>query len=244
MFTATPLNQKGSYEGYKTSLGTTDKFWAKRPFIQNPVIAFVGASVPKQIADEMIALSKDKGTKIVNLCIPSKDINEWMNPLSSVWKQANKTLASLQIAKEDITVVWTMQDDLRDRAAIFPDSPLSLRDKIVKFIEVTEDYFPNVKQIDLASRTYNYLPEGTKHSEPSCYHTGWANRWVVEQFRKRHPVFINDKCYLWTDGNKPNGDLHTSIDQYKEDLVHYSAEGETYWGGKVFDYYSQFLWFV
>ena len=100
------------------------------------------------------------------------------------------------------------------------------------------------KQIDLASRTYNYLPEGTKHSEPSCYHTGWANKWVVQQFRKRHPVFINDKCYLWTDGNKPNGDLHTSIDQYKEDLVHYSAEGETYWGGKVFDYYSQFSWFV
>ena len=136
-----------------------------------------------------------------------------------------------------------MQDDLRDGTA-FPDSALSLRDKIVEFIGVTEAYFPNLKQIDLASRTYNYLPEGTKHSEPSCYHTGWANRWVVEQFRKRHPVFINDRCYLWTDGNKPNGDLHTSISQYKDDLIHYSADGEKYWGGKVFEYYSQFLWFV
>jgi len=243
MFSATPLNQKGIYEGYRTSLGSNNKHWGKRPFIKDPVIAFVGASVPKQIADEMVDISKNKNTKIVNLCIPSKDINEWKNPLSSVWKQADKTLASLQIAKEDVTVVWTMQDDLRDDA-IFPDSPLSLRDKIVEFIDVVEAYFPNVKQIDLASRTYNYTPVESKHSEPSCYYTGWANKWVVEMFRKKHPVFITDRCYLWTNGNEPNGDLQSNIDQYKTDLIHYSYEGTKYWGGKVFDYYSQFLWFV
>jgi hypothetical protein len=242
MFTATPLNQKGTYEGYPTALGTNNKHWARRPFILNPVIAFIGASVPKQIGDEVVRLSAEHNAKIVNLCIPSKDINDWKNPASSVWAQSGKTLASLGIAKEQVNVVWTMQDDLRDGTA-FPDTALALRDKMVELIGVVEAYFPNVKQIDLASRTYSYLTKG-KHSEPSCYHTGWANKWTVEQFRKRHPVFINDRCYLWTDGNQPNGTMQTNIDQYKEDLIHYSAEGVTYWGGKVFDYYSQFLWFV
>jgi hypothetical protein len=243
MFTATPLNQKGIYEGYKTSLGTTKRKWENRPLIENAVIAFIGASVPKQIADEMVILSQDKSTKIINLCIPAKDINEWKDPASSVWAHATTTLSSLGVSPEDVNVVWTMQDDLRG-GKDFPDSPLALRDKLVELIDVVEAFFPNLKQIDLASRTYNFTPMVTKHSEPSCYYTGWANKWTAEMYRKRHRVFINDRCYLWTDGLQPNGTMQTTPEQYKEDLIHYSAEGEAYWGGKVFDYYSQFLWFV
>lgn len=242
-----PLSDReGYYYDQKCKLGSGNKHWERRPNIKNPVIAFVGASVPKQIADKVIELN-DTTVTIVNLCIPAKDINEWNDPYNSVWKQASKTLGELGISPEEITVVWTMQDDLRDRGdQRFPEAPESLKKKLFRFFEVIEAKFPNVKQIDLASRTYSYDTD-PKHGEPSSYHTGWANKWAVEASRK-NSIFITDRCYMWTKGETPRKDgAITPISQYKVDsgdLVHFSPEGENYWGSFVLNYYKQFNWFV
>lgn len=244
--TMIPLSDKsGYYNGVQARLGTSNKKWRNRPDIKNPIIAFVGASVPKQIAEEVIKIN-NTSVKIVNLCIPAQDINEWNNPRSKVWTEAAKTLAFQGLNWEDITVVWTMQDDLRDGGdQRFPEAPQSLEAKLSTLIGIIKLKFPNVKQIDLASRTYSY-DTGSKHGEPSCYHTGWANKWLVEDFRK-DSVYIVDRCYLWTNGISPrNDEAYTPISHYNiagDDLVHYSKEGQEYWGNFVFNYYKQFNWF-
>jgi len=237
-----PLSDNaGYYKGLKANLGTSKKQWNKRPDIKNPVIAFIGASVPKQIADEVIKLN-NTSIKIINLCIPAQDINMWLDPKNKVWTEANKTLAVNNVNWEDINVVWTMQDDLRDRGdQRFPEAPQTLKNKLTSLIGVIKSKFPNVKQIDLASRTYSYDTD-SKHAEPSCYHTGWANKWTVEGFKK-DSVFITDKCYMWTNGATPRKDGNYTLPIHYSDLVHYTNEGQTYWGSFVFNYYKQFNWF-
>ena len=242
-----PLSDNvGYYNDMKVRLGTSNKKWKNKPNIKNPVIAFIGASVPKQIAEEVININ-DTSVKIVNLCIPAQDINEWNNTKSKVWAEAAKTLTFHKLNWEDITVVWTMQDDLRDRGdQRFPEAPESLKNKLASLISVIKSKFPNVKQIDLASRTYSYATD-PKHGEPSCYHTGWANKWTAEDFRK-DSVYIVDKCYMWTNGTNVRKDgAFTPITHYnvaQNDLVHYSKEGQTYWGQFVLNYYKQFNWFL
>ena len=140
-----------------------------------------------------------------------------------------------------------MQDDLRDRGdQRFPEASQSLEDKLTTLIGIIKLKFPNVKQIDLASRTYSY-DNDPKHGEPSCYHTGWANKWTAQNFR-RDAVYITDRCYMWSNGtNATKAGIVTPMSHYnvlKNDLVHYSKEGQAYWGKFVFDYYKQFSWFI
>jgi len=242
-----PLSEnRGYYNDIRCKLGTTRKQWSQKPNIKDPVIAFVGASVPKQIADKVIQLNNTT-VQIVNLCVPAQDINSWNDPTSKVWSNAQEVLEANGLTWGDISIVWTMQDDLRDNGdQRFPEAPETLKKKLFRFFEILEAKFPNVKQIDLASRTYNYGAD-PKHGEPSSYHTGWANKWAVEATRK-NPIFINDKCYMWTDGDSSRSDgVSTPISHYKveeDDLVHYSAEGEDYWGEFVYNYYQQFNWFI
>jgi hypothetical protein len=235
MFTATPLTEKGDYFGYTTRLGSNSRHWFKRPkLLKDPVIAFVGASVPKQIADKVIELN-NTNVKIVNLCVPARDINRWIDPADGVWSNANSVLAANGLTWEDVNVVWTMQDDLRDNGdARFPEAPESLKLKLNDFFMTLQIKFPNIAILDLASRTYNY-GTAAKHAEPSCYHTGWANKWFVEDHR-RYKVYCTDRCYLWLPAE-------TMESHYVEDLVHYSAEGEDYWGNKVYEYYGNYEWF-
>jgi hypothetical protein len=247
MFTATPLNERGKYNGIRNSLGTKKSAWLTRPTeITSPVVAFIGASVPKQIASEVIKLATEAGktTKFINLCVPARDINRWNNPDDIIWDQAFNTLDAADITPEEIKVVWTMQDDLMDGGRLdFPDAPTELKWKLVDLVTTIQEKFPNVEQVDLASRIYGYSND-TKHAEPAPFHTGWADKWAVEFLRNTIP-FVTDKCYLWTDGWKERKDgIKNDPSYYVADRIHLSDIGEQYWGKVVYDYYNDnFKWF-
>lgn len=240
----TPLNETGTYMGFELGLGTTTAHLNAAPKIKNKnrvVMASIGASVQNQISERLearIAELTNPKFKFINLCQPSKDINEWLGS-SIVWDEVTERMNLAEIQFSEVQVIWLQNDLLNTDAATFPESPELVKQGLIDLIEKLKSKFPKLKQIFLTGRPYSGFTEDIKHDEPKGYYNSWACRWVVEdQINGLLPSspWICDSIYMWTDGTTPRLDGFSITEgNYNVDGIHLSGSGKTKFGDYLFD---------
>jgi len=244
-FDATPLGETGTYEGYETSLGTTEAHLLNAPRIKpingKIVMVSIGASVQNQISErfeQRVPELTSTKFKFVNLAQPAKDINDWLTD-PNVWTIANNRLEDANVLNTEVQVIWLQDDILNDDIPSFPATSLMVKDSLISLINKIKLEFPKVKHIFISGRPYTGFSEDIKHDEPKGYYNGFAAKWLVEdQIAGLLPPkpWICDAIYMWTNGVEPRLDGFFILPgDYNTDGVHLSGQGKTKFGDYLFE---------
>lgn len=244
-YSAIPLNEVGTYEGYSLGLGNTAAHNLEAPKIKpinnKVVMVSVGASVQNQISErfeQRVPELTNTQFKFVNLCQPSKDLNDWTNN-PSIWTEVNNRLSAVSILKEEVQIVWLQDDLINSDIAYFPDWSYRVADSMESLIVKLRTEFPKLKHIFLSARPYTGFSTDFKHAEPKGYYNGWSCRFVVEdQLNGLFPVrpWISDDIYFWSNGTTPRADgFQVLQSDFKPDGLHLSSAGKNKLGDYLFE---------
>jgi hypothetical protein len=247
-YSAIPLNEVGTYEGYTLGLGNTAAHNLEAPKIKainnKIVMVSVGASVQNQISErfeQRIPELNNPQFRFVNLCQPAKDLSDWISD-SAVWVEASNKLTSASILKEEVQVIWLQDDLILTDTAYFPSWSYRVADSIESLIVKLKTEFPKVKQVFISGRPYTGFSADFKHAEPKGYYNGWSCRFVVEdQLLGLIPVkpWISDEIYFWSSGTTPRLDgFQVLQSDFKPDGLHLSAAGKTKLGDYLFEQFK------
>jgi hypothetical protein len=205
------------------------------------VMVSIGASVQNQISERLevrIPELTNPKFKFVNLCQPSRDINDWLTS-ADIWSTVNSRLVSAGVKYSEVQVAWLQDDILNDLTATFPASPIEVKNGFISLINKLKVTFPKLKQIFITARPYSGFSADVKHNEPKGYFNGWTCRWVVQdQINNLIPKtpWVCDSIYMWTDGENARLDgFSVAQANYNGDGIHLSSSGKTKFGDYLFD---------
>jgi len=258
MLAQNPLNQPIDETGSKLYNGFRYRLGSKGLYVQNSdvkpingriVILTVGASTPAQIATEFDRLVGDN--MIVDVVVGNvggKDINDHLDLSNPVWSNIDNQLKASGYTREDVSVIWTMQDDLRDNQNDFPGNPQRQYAKNLELFEIFADKFPNLQLVELSGRLCGYSTQ-SGHTALQCYYTGWCYSWLVQDYRTEEitlPFRISDGCYFFADGDKVRSDgFYQKRSFFKNDGVHLLSSGISYYGNYLYQYFvTNHSWFI
>jgi hypothetical protein len=143
--------------------------------------------------------------------------DEWDELSDPGWKNALANLASEGLTGADVDVVWMSVTREQNKAA----SVESLETILLRIREA----YPNIRQVFLSNRPYGgYRVKGT--AEPEA----WGDGVTIRQFVLNHlgetTPWIGWAGDVWANGEAPRSDgLQWFRMDFKEDGLHYSAEG-------------------
>lgn len=205
------------YNGVTVKLGETIEHYNQRPTLskigRKQILGIcIGASTPGQISAAIEARSGTlNNVRLINTCSGGQDINDWLNLSSKGWTNLNKILTQKKAQKEDVQFVIMCHDDLRTNDTTFPNSPISLANKMADFVKLAKQQLPNLKIITMMSRLCDYKITDPKFVSPSGYYNGFADKFLVEKAIAQggylNGVWITDAdFYLFTDGENVRSD--------------------------------------
>lgn len=247
-----PLNQSPDQSGSKTFKGFKYRLGSKGDYVSKAevtpingriVILSVGASTPAQIAQEFDRLvGDDMIVDVVVGNVGGKDINDHLDLNNMVWANIDNQLANSGYKRSDVSVIWTMQDDLRDNGDDFPGNPERQYQKNLQLFGIFADKFPNLQLVELSGRLCGYSSDGG-HNANQTWYTGWVYSWLVQDYRSGElvlPFRISDGAYFYTDGDKVRQDgLYQKRSFFKPDGIHLYSTGITYYGNFLYTYFAQ-----
>ena len=250
---AIPLvdNTNKQYYGYSIRTGgdsnTINSAPAIEPINGKIVMIGLGASLPKTVFDEFIrkSIGIPNNVKIINCCIPARDINRWNDVHDKTWWQVHDILESEGVSLDEVQIIWNMHDDLRAGSKNFPADALTLRDKFKTLVGIYKNEFPNLKQIHWSGRPYSGFSTKAKHDEPKGYHNGWTCRFLIEDNLENPSdlsIWMNDTCYLWSREDRPrlSDGFHLVRNDFKNDGIHLTPSGDSKVADLLVNYFNQF----
>jgi hypothetical protein len=205
-------------------------------------------SVFKQLADADPRKSPD--VTIVDGAIPRQSTDVIRNPRAPYWRGVLQRLLAAGVRPPHVQAIW-MKTAIAGPRDPFPAYAQRLRGYIREVYAIHRRYFPNLKLLYLASRTYGGYSTISLSPEPYAYQGGFAVKWFVEDRIKGRVSgpWVGWGPYLWTDGAKGRSDgLVWTCGDVIQDGVHPSPSGRRKVAELLLDFFTSdptaMPWFV
>lgn len=155
------------------------------------------------------------------------------------WATVDERLQAAGATRSQVQVVWLKEADAGPDQG-FPKYARTLKDELVKVVQVLYSRFPNLKLCYLSSRTYGGYARTKLNPEPYAYESGFSVKWLIEQQLEGDPALCCDPSrgeqkapwlswgpYLWANGSTPRGDgFKYGEKDFGPDGTHPTASGQ------------------
>ncbi|MCA1623456.1 MAG: VCBS repeat-containing protein [Acidobacteria bacterium] len=201
---------------------------------------------------------KNPNLVIVDGAQGGQDANDWNNPTSNTWINANTRLTQAGVTAQQVQVVWLKQQFAGDNLAAFPTDAARLRDVLRGIALIAKSKYPNLRVLYVSSRIYgNY--NGPLRGK-GAYENGFAVKWLVEDQINGDPrlaytgsnppaPWIAWGPYMWADGLTPRSDgLIWQCSDFVDDGIHPSPTARQKVAGMLLNFFKSDstarLWFL
>jgi hypothetical protein len=220
-------------------------------------------SVFKPLADK--DPEKNPNVVVVNGAQGGMTARMWASPDSKVWKVAEDQLGKQDVTPKQVQVIWLKQAEAGPaQYGEFPRHARSLKDDMVKDVQLIKQHYPNVQVIYFSSRIYAGYATTGLNPEPYAYEGAFAVRWVIQdqiagkaelncdasKGEVKAPVLLWGP-YLWADGvagRKSDGLVWKKEDLSGADGTHPSPSGSRKVAQLLLDFFKKDpaagTWFV
>jgi Cu/Ag efflux protein CusF len=168
------------------------------------------------------------------------------------WDELDATLKRAEVTRAQVQAVWVKQADAGPSQG-FPAYAETLRDELVRVVQIIHKRFPNARLLYLSSRTYGGWAKTRLNPEPYAYESGFSVKWLIERQLHGDPALNFDPKkgdvrapwlswgpYLWANGNRPNADgfSYEEADFTPADGTHESPAGQDKIGKRLLDFFK------
>lgn len=178
---------------------------------------------------------------VINGAQSGQDASIISDPSADIWGNIDHKLGQIRMDGSDVRVIWLKEAHARPELT-FPADAEQLKGELDAILEIIDGKFPNVEVIYLSSRIYAGYSDSDLNPEPFAYQTGFSVKWLIEEHMS-DPTYDGPALlwgpYMWADGTTPRSDgLIWECDDYKNDYIHPSPQGELKVANMLVDFFS------